>query len=214
MTQLAFDLAERGAALAADKADRLEWRPVKGLEGFYEVSSVGEIRRVGNIEPRKKGKMTAGYYCVTCYVNNVARHISIHRAVAEAFIPNPEGKRTVNHKDGNKLNNVVSNLEWATHSENSLHSVHVLKHHSAPVMHGTQNSQHRPVYRIDQDGNRTFFATMTEAAKAGYDIRGIYAVCSGEQRSHYGVKWEYAAPPSTATHNKAIVSNIFSPTPG
>lgn len=56
-------------------------------------------------------------------VNGLAKHFTIHRQVAKLFIPNPENKPVVNHKDGDKLNNAVENLEWATHSENSLHAV-------------------------------------------------------------------------------------------
>lgn len=63
-----------------------------------------------------------GYYLMTIWEQNKCYKKYLHRILAEAFIPNPEHKRTVNHKDGNKLNNNLSNLEWATHSENISHA--------------------------------------------------------------------------------------------
>jgi hypothetical protein len=64
-----------------------------------------------------------GYLIVVIYLSNVAYPRSIHRLVAEAFIPNPDKLSTVNHKDGNKQNNYVNNLEWATSKDNSIHAV-------------------------------------------------------------------------------------------
>lgn len=65
-----------------------------------------------------------GYYYVNIYKNNNRKTVKNHRLVAEAFIPNPENKPEVNHKDGDKLNNKISNLEWVTSSENIYHAVH------------------------------------------------------------------------------------------
>lgn len=110
-----------------------EWRDIAGYEGRYQISSLGQVRRL----PRPlvwKGGMTAtkilkpsrakvGYYTVNLY--NTEKRPSlryIHRLVAEAFIPNPENLPYVNHLDGDRLNNNVSNLEWATPHRNNLHA--------------------------------------------------------------------------------------------
>ncbi len=105
------------------------WQAVKGFEGFYEVSNLGNVRRVaatsnGTYTGRqlKANLNTTGYYMVSLFVNNKAKHMYIHRLVAEAFIGNrPEGCQ-INHKDGNKLNNYPSNLEYVTPKQNVRHA--------------------------------------------------------------------------------------------
>lgn len=113
-----------------------EWRDIKGYEGIYQVSNMGNVRsmahttvytdgRVGHYE----GKMLApqngcnGYKFVNLSKNGIVNLANFHRLVAETFLPKDDGKNVVNHKDGNKHNNTVGNLEWVTYSENSKHAV-------------------------------------------------------------------------------------------
>ena len=110
-----------------------EWRPIKGYEGLYEVSNTGEIKSLPRV--RKNGKSsylqkekllrqsntTTGYKKVELVKDGKRKSLKVHRLVAQAFIPNPQNKPQVNHLDGNKINNNVSNLEWATISENVQH---------------------------------------------------------------------------------------------
>ena len=106
------------------------WKPICGYEGIYEVSNHGNIRSLDRIDfagRHLKGKLFStkakGNY-ITCVLTKYGEHqtFRIHQLVAETFIPNPDGKQCVNHKDGNKQNNHVSNLEWCTHSENNRHA--------------------------------------------------------------------------------------------
>jgi len=115
------------------------WKPVNNFEGFYEVSNYGRVRSIERVvEYRKYGKMLVSAkllkpwnnmheYCNVNLLKDGERKVfKVHRLVAEAFIPNPENKYAVNHKDGNKMNNHYLNLEWCTKSENELHKCRVL----------------------------------------------------------------------------------------
>lgn len=113
------------------------WRDIKGYEGIYQVSNLGNIKSLERKVPHvNHGKMktmlvkekimkfsiTKGYYTVKLCKDNKYSCKRVNRLVAETFIENKENKLEVNHKDGNKLNNRVDNLEWCTRSENELHA--------------------------------------------------------------------------------------------
>lgn len=118
-----------------------QWKPIKGFEGLYEVSNYGSVRSIDRTVTDARGllKKLKGkelFFTISkidkkshlprarvqLWKNNCAFLKQVHRLVAEAFIPNPDHKPTVNHIDGNPLNNEVGNLEWATYSENEAHA--------------------------------------------------------------------------------------------
>ena len=97
-------------------------------EGDYQVSNSGRMKSLKHGKERfLKPVQTPGGYQQVCLYNGKAKRDLVHRLVARAFIPNPENKRTVNHKNGIKTDNRVDNLEWATYSENCLHASRVLE---------------------------------------------------------------------------------------
>lgn len=105
------------------------WESVNGYEGLYEVSNLGRVRSLKRTTTHGvvlKQMMRYGYMHVCLSKEGKPSTKRVHRLVAEAFIANPMGKPVVNHIDGDKANNAVSNLEWATNSENELHSYRVL----------------------------------------------------------------------------------------
>jgi hypothetical protein len=103
------------------------WQPVPGYEGLYEVSDQGRVKGLKGFVKPKIGRN--GYARTELWNKGERRRPSIHRLVAQTFIPNPESKPQVNHLDGNKLNNAVANLEWCTAQENALHAVALLGRH-------------------------------------------------------------------------------------
>ena len=112
-------------------------RPVLGFEGLYEVSECGRVFSVDRTIKGKDGTIYSfpakeksryphvhlDYFTTNLYKNNKRHTKYVHRLVAEAWVPNPHNKKEVNHKDGNRQNNHVSNLEWVTGQENKQHAV-------------------------------------------------------------------------------------------
>ena len=101
----------------------MNWSAVKNYENLYEVSDQGQIRSIARqkglaLNPNKDTK----YLMVNLWKNNKGKNCYVHRIVAQTFIPNPDGLPEVNHIDGNRQNNCVSNLEWVTALENNLRS--------------------------------------------------------------------------------------------
>lgn len=102
------------------------WKPVVGYEGYYDVSNFWDVIGLKYYKIRKPWK-NKWYLRIDLWKNWECKNMTIHRLVAQAFIPNPQNKPDVNHKDGNRENNRVDNLEWVTKSENTLHAFRVLK---------------------------------------------------------------------------------------
>jgi hypothetical protein len=109
----------------------MNWKDVVGYEGYYQVSETGlviSLDRYDSLGRFRKGVIksqivqNSGYLIVNFRLKGKQKNFLIHRLVAEAFISNPETKKYVNHKDGDKLNNHVDNLEWVTASENMKHA--------------------------------------------------------------------------------------------
>lgn len=114
------------------------WKDIEGYEGLYQISNLGNVKSLARVIINKHGKEQtypeklltpdvyvtnySNYLRVTLSKNHNTKRYSVHRLVAEAFIPNPENKTHVNHIDNNAENNFVENLEWCTHSENMLHA--------------------------------------------------------------------------------------------
>lgn len=103
-----------------------EFKSLKGLVDYgnnYEVSNLGRVRNHKTGRILKFDTAHTGYHQVKLSYEGKKKNCLVHRAVALAFLPNPDNKREVNHKDGSKTNNLLSNLEWATSKENQEHAM-------------------------------------------------------------------------------------------
>lgn len=110
------------------------WKEIPGYEGYYEVSSHGKVRSCTRTLWNGKGyhkvlgakkalrKKKNGYFDLDLTKNGIITKFLIHRLVAMVFLPNPYNRPVVNHLDGDPSNNCLSNLEWATYSENTIHA--------------------------------------------------------------------------------------------
>ena len=169
------------------------WKDIKGYEGLYQVSEKGEVRRILKSGKTKPVKPRDGlYYTVSLSKNNKYTSFNIHRLVAEAYLDMPESNEPleVNHKDGNKLNNNVENLEWVTQRQNMLHAINQLNHYP-------WGKPPRKVKCINPDTGEVIqeFYSIADAARTLGKMSartGITAVCQGLQPKAYGYKWEYA----------------------
>lgn len=167
------------------------WKDIKGYEGRYQVSDEGQIRRVLTSGKTKILKPYEGskYNTLCLSKDQVKKTVHVHRIVAETFLEKPEGMCEVNHKDGNKRNNRLENLEWVTQRENLDHAITVLNHYPF-------GKPARKVRCLDKETGRVVqeFNSMAEASRVigkASARTSITLVCQGLQSSAYGYKWEY-----------------------
>lgn len=159
------------------------------LGDYYLISDTGEIKNSKTNLIRKKNINHEGYYFVSVSLGSRENKpcIKIHRAVAETFIPNPQGLPVINHKDGDKLNNSIENLEWCTYSENLQHA------YAMGLIHITTCKK---ICQIDINTGKiiNYFNSIAEARKfLNKGNSGSIGDClRGRIKSAYGYKWKYA----------------------
>jgi len=174
------------------------WKDIPGYEGLYQASNQGRIRSNYKSKPVMSGYINnQGYVRVQLWKGTGYVQKSAHRWVAMAFLPNPENKETVNHKNGIKTDNRVVNLEWATRSENELHSYRVLGKKPQRAMlgkFGKDCPNSKAIKKLSLNGKVIKkYVSMTEAKNDGGFNRGpISHVCRGILNQYRGFKWAFA----------------------
>ena len=181
------------------------WSDIKEYESWYQISNKGRIRSVdrtvkckdGSIRFYKGKVMTCvkdkdGYNCTGLSKNGIIKNYRVHRLVAQAFIPNPENKPQINHKDENPANNHVCNLEWVTNQENVNYGSHNEKQAKSLINHPILSN---PVCQFDLNGNH--IKTYPSAAQAERDLNVASTQIGMCCRHKYGYKtcggfiWEF-----------------------
>lgn len=138
------------------------WKNVPGYEGILQVSNYSRVLNMLTGEIMRQSKDGMGYLRIVLRMNNVYKHIAVHRLVLLAFVSNPEGKRCADHIDTNKLNNTLGNLRWTTHKENA-NNIITKRHRKESHAH-TIFSDKR-VAKLDREGNLLCtYNSVTEAA--------------------------------------------------
>lgn len=176
------------------------WHDVPGYEGLYKVSSYGRIKRNGRLKTFRVDR--GGYYTVWLSKESEQKNYKVHRLVAQAFIPNPQNKLTVNHIDGNKQNNFVENLEWATHSENIIHAnkmgLRTVTDAQRKAASDTgkktcdQNRRRKPVLAYGKGDLLEFESAHAGARFVNGNASAIVRCCKGKARTYKGYEWGYA----------------------
>ena len=161
------------------------WKDIEGFEGRYQVSNLGNVRSWYNATttPRiLKPDESKGYLYVNLSSKGEHKSYLIHRLVAVAFLPNPNGYPEINHKDENKYNNRADNLEWCTRAYNMAYG-------SARVRQGI--SRGNPVAQLTIDGFMIAKYTSAEIASAitGIDSSSICAVCNNKREFAGNYRW-------------------------
>lgn len=182
------------------------WVDIVGYEGLYKVSNMGRVKTMerpdletgyGNYYResliRKQNLGTSQYPSLILFRDKRRRPRMVHRIVAEHFLPNPENKRCVNHKNGIKTDNRLDNLEWMTHSENSYHKFQIGLQVNKK---GGDSKLSKPVNKLDLNGN--FIKKYNSLTEAGINNRAkswsISNVCNKAKyrKTCAGYKWEFA----------------------
>ena len=174
------------------------WKDITGYEGLYQISNYGQVKSLhyhrGASEKIMALKTMRGYKLIGLRKNGVKKIFQVHRLVAKAFIANPYNLEQVNHKDTNKANNHVDNLEWVTARENSLHAIrHGRFKGSLENLKLANERRKMRVIAVDKTGNEQLFESMHEAARLLDISRKYIKDClDGKYKCAKGICFRYA----------------------
>ena len=180
------------------------WKDVAEYEGFYQVSNKGNVRSVARKDSRghrcggrilKPKYDRYGYLHVALYKNGKSKAKTVHRLVAEVFLPNPENSPQVNHMDEVKDNNELSNLEWCTHKYNMNYGTQIER---------AAQARSKKVKAVNiKTGEVVTFKSTVEAERKGYSNGNVSSACKGaykasngkliggDGRTYKGFRWYY-----------------------
>lgn len=170
------------------------WKAIAGYEGLYEVSDQGRVKslKYGKEKILKPRKTPTGYLHVSLYKDGKAKQLKVHRLVADAFIPNPKGLATINHKDEMKSNNAATNLEWMSLKDNINYGTHNKRCAEANINNPAFSKQ---VLMFDKQTGEllAMFPSIHEASRVTKIYQSsICECCNGKLKSAGGYNWKYS----------------------
>lgn len=161
------------------------WINISASNGLYQISNAGRVRKAETGKTAKYRILTnhrnQHYYYTTLRISGISKNFLIHRLVAEAFISNPRLCKYVNHIDGDKLNNSISNLEWCTHQENCQHAARIGLIKSKSITQFSLTGKSIKIWR-----------SLKDIQRAGFNAGNIRQVAIGNRRKADGFIWKYS----------------------
>lgn len=164
------------------------FKDIEGYEGVYQISNLGNVKslKYGKERILKPKKDVGGYLRVTLCKEGKLKHYKIHRLVAEAFIVNPNNLPQLNHKDEDKTNNRVENLEWCTHFYNNNYGTRNQRSVESNTNHPNKSKQ-----VMCLETGKIYPSTHQVERELGYNRGNISKCCTGRYKQAYGYTWKY-----------------------
>lgn len=199
------------------------WQEINGFEN-YAVSNFGNVKSIERLAPHPRARDGValkrehllkpflnhkGYLMVKLYNDNQMKSIAVHRLVANAFVENPLSLPCVNHKDENKQNNCVDNLEWCTNDYN-VHYGTAIKRKSKSLRESEAHKRYserrcKRVEQTDMNGNVIkIWKSVVSVSAGGFDDSSVIACCKGRKESYKGYKWKYHNEDKTLRIEKGV----------
>lgn len=178
------------------------WKDIKGFEGLYQISNLGKVKSLSKYKKHSYNSIAFlkekilkpldinGYQRVILRKDNKSFNKFIHQLVAEMFIDNPKNYKEVNHKDENKTNNRVDNLEWCSHKYNINYGTGNQRRSKTEI--GTKKGT-KKIYQFDLKNNllKIWDSQLQIKKELGIPQSNISNCCNGKRKSTYGYKWRY-----------------------
>lgn len=170
------------------------WKPVSNYQGIYEVSNFGRVKSLSREIIFKPALDRYGYYKIVLRHKGIKKNTKIHRLVAETFLPKQHDRNYVNHKNGIKTDNSLSNLEWVSPKENTKHSYLTgLRKGSLLGRFGKDHHMSKSINQLTKNNEiiKKWESLKQVERELGFDTSSLSKCAQGKLKTSYGFKWEY-----------------------